>query len=515
MLVFIDAGAGSYMLRYGSGVDSPDWLRPTIEFLPIAAGPTDDTLIIGAGAGKDVVMALLGKAEHITAVEINPAIVALTRDYGDFNGGVYDLPGVEAIVTDGRNFLERSQRLYDLIYLNVVYSQAAEPESVALNENYIFTREALRAYWRRLKPEGRVGFVTHTGLGGVRLTMTALSALVEEGLTVREALDRVALVMTPSSDPRLRTAMVLVTRAPWAEDDSGRLLNTAAGIGLQVLYAPHVGEELLRPVVEGALTLEEYVAGNPEWDIWPTTDDRPFFYDLDPGLPAPLVALWWFVAPLTGLYLALALVVRVSRRAGGCARSRALFVSYFALLGVAFMLAEVPLIQRFALLLGNPTLSLIVVLGGLLLSGGLGSLFSSRFATSQLRLLVASAALASGAWLALSVVLYPWLVAVALPASLGVRVAVALVLMAVPGFLMGIPFPSGLRLVGQFDQSGAPAYWGLNAVTSVLGSTAAVTLANVSGFRSAQLLGAGLYVVVAALMWLAAGRVTSAREKAV
>jgi SAM-dependent methyltransferase len=512
MLVFIDAGAGSYMLRYGPQADNPDWLRPTIEFLPFAAGPTQDTLILGAGAGKDVVMALLARAERITAVEINPAMFAVTRHYADYNGSVLDLPQVEAVVTDGRNFLERSRQQYDLIYLNLVYSQAAEPETAALTENYIFTREALRSYWRHLKPGGRVGFVTHNALGGVRLMMTALSALEQEGLTTQEALGRVALVFRPAPDPRERAAMLLVTKAAWTQEDGERLRNTATGIGLNVLYAPVVAEELVQPLVEGEVTLDEYVAANPEWDIWPTTDDRPFFYDLDPGLPAPLVTLWWFVAPVTAVYLGLTLVARAVSHSNSQADSQGwrFFVPYFALLGVAFMLAEIPLIQRFALLLGNPTLSLIVVLGGLLLGGGLGSLFSNRFAPARLPRLIAIVALAGGVWLALSVLLYPWLIGLALAASLGVRIAVALLLMAVVGLLMGVPFPSGLLLVNASDPAGAPAYWGLNAVTSVLGSAAAMTLANLAGFRWVQLLGAGLYLLVALLTWLAGRRLAIA-----
>jgi len=507
MLVFIDAGAGSYMLHYSQDADSPDWLRPTIEFLPIAAGPTRDTLILGAGAGKDIVMALLSKSERITAVEINPAMFAVTRDHADYNGGVLDLPQVATVVTDGRNFVERSRQQYDLIYLNLVYSQVAEPETVALAENYIFTREALRSYWRHLKPGGRVGFVTHNPLAAVRLMMTALSALEREGLTVQDALGRVALVVKPASDPRERTAMLLITKSAWTREDGERLLGTSTGIGLNVLYIPVVAEELLRPLSESKVTLDEYIAANPEWDIWPTTDDRPFFYDLDPGLPAPLVTLWSFVAPLTAVYLGLTILARTlarlhraqSNRSGGWG----LFAPCFALLGAAFMLTEVPLIQRFALLLGNPTLSLITVLGGLLLGGGLGSLFSNRFVPAQLSRLIAVVALAGGVWLGLSVLFYPWLIGLALSALLGVRITVALLLVAVPGFLMGVPFPSALRLVSESDPAGAPAYWGLNAVTSVLGSVAAMTLANVAGFRCVQLLGAALYLIVALLMWLA------------
>ena len=66
-----------------------------------------------------------------------------------------------------------------------------------------------------------------------------------------------------------------------------------------------------------------------------------------------------------------------------------------ALLGAGFMLVEVPLIQRFQLLLGYPVLSLAAtVLGGLLLAErGAGSLVSQRWAEPNLRQRVTLAAL--------------------------------------------------------------------------------------------------------------------------
>jgi predicted membrane-bound spermidine synthase len=495
MLVFIDGGAGGSMLRYRADTDSPEWLRTTIGFLPFAAGSTHDTLILGAGAGKDIRMALLADAEQVTAVEINPAVVALGRKYADYNGSVLDLPQVKTVVMDGRSFVERSNAQYDLIYLNLVYSQAAEPQTSALNENWLFTREALHAYWKHIKPEGRIGIVTHNALGGVRLLMTTLSTLEKEGLSVHEALKHVALVVQPDADPTQRTTLVLITKAPWTQADAERLVNSLKSNRLGYLYIPFLAEELLQPLIGGDFTLEEYIAANPEWSIWPTTDDRPFFYDLDPGLPPPLVTLWWFVAPLLIVSVALVLATRTASRPKG----RGLFLPYFALLGMAFMLIEVPLIQRFSLLLGNPTLSLLVALGGVLLGSGLGSLFSSRFAIDELPRLVTSVCLAAGIWLALSALLYPWLIGLVLPTSLGVRIVTALNLMAIPGFLVGIPFPSGLRLAGRVDSPAIPAYWGVNAVASVLGSTVAMTLANVAGFGSAQLLGGCLYLTVALL----------------
>lgn len=62
---------------------------------------------------------------------------------------------------------------------------------------------------------------------------------------------------------------------------------------------------------------------------------------------------------------------------------------------------------------------------------------------------------------------------------------------------MGIPFPSGLRIANQTDPRGVAAFWGANAVTSVLGSAAAMALAVAVGFSAALWLGAGLYAVAA------------------
>jgi hypothetical protein len=68
------------------------------------------------------------------------------------------------------------------------------------------------------------------------------------------------------------------------------------------------------------------------------------------------------------------------------------------------------------------------------------------------------------------------------------------------GFLMGVPFPSGLRVAHVADPGGVAAFWGANAVTSVLGATLAMVVAVTIGFSAALLLGAALYGMVALLI---------------
>ena len=64
--------------------------------------------------------------------------------------------------------VERTNDAYNLIYLSLVYTQAVEPASQALVENYIFTREAFKTYLNRLAPSGRLTIVSHNALEGSR-----------------------------------------------------------------------------------------------------------------------------------------------------------------------------------------------------------------------------------------------------------------------------------------------------------------------------------------------------------
>ena len=85
-----------------------------------------------------------------------------------------------------------------------------------------------------------------------------------------------------------------------------------------------------------------------------------------------------------------------------------------------------------------------------------------------------------------------------LPLSLAGRVACAMVFIAPLGLLMGIPFPSGLRLSGRGALPAPPFYWGLNGILSVIGSVTTVFVALLFGFQVAMIVGASCYLMAAA-----------------
>lgn len=488
MYAFTNAGAGSYMLRFDGDLNSVASLTQQVEYLPFVDFTPEKTLILGAGAGKDVLQALLAGSEDITAVEINPAMVEITRQHADFNGGIFDYPSVTTVIADGRDFVGRSSEAYDLIYLNLVYAQAPTPGSSALSESYIFTTEAFQEYWNHLSPDGRVAIIAHQGLEGTRGLISAVKALNLEGISAGTALKHTALMMYSSDDPNQNTSVVILQKSPLTEEQVASLLEAGQAYGMQPLFLPGVYEALFAGLTTDEITLDEFMVQD-EYNLFPTTDDSPFFFNLDPGLPEPLQLFLIAAGIVLLLYLLL--------MSGARSRPSLEQLLFFGGLGLGFILIEVPLIQRTLLLVGNPTLAMVVVLAALLLSSGLGSLFSSRWSVDALWKPVAISALIVATLSAVLAYGQPAIVAGFSQLSLAVRILLSVLLLLPLGFVMGIPFANGLRLVGKKNDGTLPYLWGWNAVTSVAGSALAASLAIWSSFSMGMLAGAVCYLVVA------------------
>ena len=159
------------------------------------------------------------------------------------------------------------------------------------------------------------------------------------------------------------------------------------------------------------------------------------------------------------------------------------WLAYFGALGAGFMLIEVSILQRFVLLLGHPVYSLTVTLFSLLLGTGAGAAWSRRLDEAALAR-SASIALVLIAVVGILVigVLTP-LIAWAIPFARPVRIAIAVATLVPIGMLLGVPMPTGLRLL----QARAPHMiawaWGINGALSVLGATVAIFIAMNWGFR--------------------------------
>jgi hypothetical protein len=180
----------------------------------------------------------------------------------------------------------------------------------------------------------------------------------------------------------------------------------------------------------------------------------------------------------------------------GADRPPASDLAYFAAIGLGFLVFEVVLIQRFVLFLGFPTYALSVVLFALLVFTGVGSLMSERLRDRRAGLV--GALVAVTALVVLTAFGLQPLLRALIDLPFAARVVLAVALLAPAGLLLGMAMPIGLKRLAALHPAGVPWAWGINGVTSVLGSVLAIFVAINWGFTVATLLAAACYAAAAA-----------------
>jgi hypothetical protein len=164
-------------------------------------------------------------------------------------------------------------------------------------------------------------------------------------------------------------------------------------------------------------------------------------------------------------------------------------MGYFALLGLGFMFVEIPLMQKFMLILGHPVYALSVVLFSLLCSGGIGSYLTGRLSKRVIALFMV--------YLVVLVFVYTAgfsvLTETFLGSSFTVRVVVSVLLTSALGVAMGMPFPAGIKIADSVSHAAIPWVWSINGATSVLGSALSVFVGINAGFSAALVAGAVFY----------------------
>jgi hypothetical protein len=484
--LYMDGAAGSVM----PPATENDFLRRDIGFFPFATGAPARVFVIGPGGGLDVWFGLQSEAEEIVAVEVNDASSELVEAAAAYNGDLYAAPQVRIVNDEGRSVLRREGEVYDLIFLSQVVTLAAERGGYALVENSTFTVEAFGDYLDHLTADGQVAIKLYDEPTLTRAFFTALAAWEARGLAAEEALQHVMVLLDASADPPI--PLLMMRKTAYTEEDSLALGAVAQRVGFVPLYLPQVlAQPPLDDVVAGRRSYQELI-DSLDVDLGPTSDDRPFFYQFERGIPEELrPLLWGLSAVLLVGFVGLVWILRPAR--GAAARWSPL---YFAALGAGFMALEVAAIQQTRLFIGHPTLAVTAVLATLLLGGGVGSELAGRLVPPERG--VPAWAPAAVAVLALAwFFLWPLLADALLGASQAARLAVTVLSLLPLALLMGIPFPLGLRALDGAGARAVALAWAVNGVLAVVGSAVAMTLALQAGYSRVLLLGAACYVVAA------------------
>jgi hypothetical protein len=487
--LYIDSDAWTDALEWDGRIESIQEFRHWYRALPFTLVPGGETLIIGPGGGSDVLVALGSGSRTVTAVELNPLMIDFVRHYGERAGHLYSRPDVEVVQAEGRTFISRTDRRFDTIFLGFVDTWASVASGgLSLSENYLYTTEAMQAYYNRLSDEGVLA-ILRWDADLPRLVSNAVTLL-----GVDEAARRVVAVIERRGDPgdpdNPPQMMFLLRKRPFTRQEADAIMSWPPG--RPILVPGRHADPPYDDLVAGRRTLGQIVDASPQ-RIGPVFDDSPFFFARDRPLGLPGAMALALAAIVSSAVLLLIVFVTLGRPPSG-GRPYVSSIVYFACLGAGFMAVELTLLQYLTLLLGHPAFTLSILLCTILAAGGVGSRLSALVPTRAACLAVAGLS-------ATAAFILPRVIPAALPLEMSVRVAIAVAVIVPLGLAMGMPFPQGLRRTGQGGLPPPPFYWGLNGVMSVIGSVGTVIVAVVVGFRAALLAGSACYLLAAVVSW--------------
>ncbi len=495
---------------------SPEWLGRVLNAPSATANvlrPGGEFAIIGPGGGVDVLRAL-ATGSRVTAIEINDTIAnTIMRDrFADYSKRLYFRPEVRLHVNDGRSFIRHSQERYDVVQMTLVDTWAATSAGAfALSENNLYTVEAFREYFEHLKPDGMIA-VTRWEFRRPREALRVVSqAMVALGrLEVRDSTGHFLVVGAAPLNEDGVAVTVLAKRSPFSAGEVAAVRrHLTAYPRMTLLYAPGAAQKnAFADLIQSGDPAG--FARNYAYNVAPVTDDDPFFFftlktsDIVRRMAEQQTSIDWKVnlgvavlvmlLAISALAVLLFLIVPLALHSGARGQS-ALRLLYFVAIGLGYILVEIAFVQRFVLFLGHPTYALTVVVFLMLLASGAGSVVTRRWLPEPRRVRVALAAVVA------ATLLYLWLLPRMLTALVGLPVAAKLLLSAallLPlGFVMGMPFPSGLRALAGSGERTIEWAFAMNAAASVLGSVLAVTIAVHYGLGGTLAAGAAAYAVAA------------------
>jgi len=431
---------------------------------------------------------------------------------------------VRIAVEDGRRFVRRTREKYQVVQATPVDTWASTAAGAfALSENSLYTSEAFQDYLRCLTADGLLPF-TRWGVEPPRESLRLISLAMEALKRAAHAEPWRNIIVVRENAGKISdwgaTDTVLAARRPFTPDEIEAVRGAAAEARMEIVYLP--GERRGNPF-DGLLLSPDpakFQADYP-YNISPVSDDRPFFFytvqprdirnflagissrsaDYNINRAVPLLfrlVLVSLAATLVILALPPFLLGNRLPREGGVAG----FHLYFVAIGAGYILIQVALIQKLVLFLGHPTYALTVVIFTMLIASGLGSWFSRRVTQALPRRLTRVLALVA-VLVALLALVVPHLSAAGVGWPFWIKLAVTVIVVGVPAFLMGMPFPTGLSLLELRHKPSVRLAWSLNAAASVLGSVNAIVLAIYLGLRMTLLIGGGLYLVAAVIVLLA------------
>jgi len=517
--VFVDGNGPSALTQFDGMLRPLAYLDQLTSALPYHLFERPRVLVLGAGAGSDVLQALYHGSSAIDAVELDGNVVDLVgKRFSDYAGGLYSRPGVHVYEAEARGFVNASRERYDLIQVALLDSfSTASAGLYGLSENYLYTVEALQAYLSRLTPGGALAvtrWLTLPPRDALKLFATAALALERNG--VKDPASRLAMIRG------WKTVTLLVKNSDFSAREISAIKDFCRTRSFDLAFYPGMRAEeanrynlLAQPYFfDGAVALlgpqrQEFM-DKYKFYIEPATDDKPHFFRTfkwssaaeifslrkQGGMPLLDWSYPLLIATLLQAIAASVLLIVLPLALSRCRSSLpgAPMALYFLAIGFAFMFMEIAFIQKFVLFLAHPLYAVAVVLCAFLIFAGAGGFLAGRWqAPHKVTLAVAAMAVMALLYLAILPSLFQSLIHL----SDAAKIIISVLLIAPLAMCMGVPFPTGMRRLAETREDSIPWAWAINGFASVVGAVLATLLAIHLGFALVIVLAVLIYALAA------------------
>jgi spermidine synthase len=506
-----------------------DTLKPNIhdyttEALPYVVGQHDRVLILEAGAGAALAHALQNGVNKATAITNVASVKQLMEnEFAAESNFLFHDPRVEIIHQNSRQYLFSAKDLFfDAIILPRLESFGGTLGLNAITEDYLLTIEAFTHMWNILSDDGVISvtsWMDYPPRTTLKIAATLVETLSRKG--IRDIEKHIVAIRSWG------TVTFLLLKQPIDSETVQEIRKFSESMLFDPLLLPGINVEeryrfnflddnqffeYIDQIVKGNRNtfIEQYA-----YFIGPPEDDKPYFnrfvrtsglMDLvkqngndELFLPELGYLIVW-ITLIQGALLAIILILLPLLRLRISSPGKVSTLVYFSCLGLGYMFIEIIFIQRFILYFGHSLYAISAVISVMLIASGMGSLYSERIQKPAAGSVFATLGI-TGFIVVYIIILTPLLM-YTIDFGPQYKIGTAILLIAIPSFLMGLPFPSGIRVLDKTKPDHVPWAWGINAGLSVVATALATLIAVEKGFIVVMVLAAALYLLAFAVAFI-------------
>ena len=504
----IDGDAATQMYSFDGDFEKMSFLKKDISSLVFQITNPGKSLVIGSGGGRDVLMSVMF-GHKVTGVDINPIINNLMKnEYRNYNGGLYHRDDVTSITAEGRSFIKQNNEKYDTISIPLVDTWASTAAgNLALVESYLYTVEAFEDYLKSLNKSGTLS-ISRWEMEGPRIISVFLEA--SKKLGINEPQKNIAIIQQYVPDnPDDKNGSLnnyLFKTIPFTKEELEKIYNFAEKTGFKILYIAdgknyENEQHSFLTSVDKEQYAKDYLKKNKK-RMDPVYDNSPFFFFLTSfsdmngiingnlGITFMLV----FVLSLTCVVLPI-MINQKNKKENKNNKNVVAFLGYFGSLGLAFILIEMVMIQKFILYLEKPIYSYSVILASLLIFASIGSFLSKKINAENKKSFAKNSFI-----IFTNALIYSLFIDKIINGTMGwsisYKIFISGFITAPLAIFMGMMLPLGIKRLGLLNLDDLiPWTWAVNGALSVFATVLAIILAINIGLNAVLFIGGAIYLV--------------------